>query len=101
MTVMKAGAITGHVPRKITAACSLLLWNHECIIMGSLCYARDLVNRGIKVPCRFTFTGERNYVEKVKKLIKLVDTIMSSSRGSMSPAVTPISTSDIIGGSHA
>jgi len=45
---------------------------------------------------------ERNYVEKVKKLIKLADTTIPSSRSSSSPAVALLTADDISvpGSSH-
>ena len=38
ISVVRAGNIIGHMPKKISAACSLFLWNHgtiHCTVIGS------------------------------------------------------------------
>lgn len=67
--------IVGHVPRLLSSACSLFLLNGgsiSCTITGSRRYSRDLVQGGMEVPCKFKFTGGKNNINKVKKLIGLV-----------------------------
>ena len=60
MSVVRAGNIIGHVPRKISAACSLFLRNHRCTVTGSQRYSRDLIQGGLEVPCKLTFKGEKS-----------------------------------------
>ena len=61
MSAVRAGSIIGHMPKKISAACSLFLQNRgsiECTVTGSWWYSRDLVKGGLEVPCKLTFKGE-------------------------------------------
>jgi len=63
LSVVRAGDIIGHVPRKISAACSLFLWNCgsiQCTVTGN---RRDLVEGRLEVPCKLTFKGEKKYVK--------------------------------------
>ena len=82
VSVVRAGNIIGHVPRKISAACSLFLRNRgsiQCTITGGRQYSRDLIQGGLEVPCKLTFKGEEKYVVKVEKLIKPTTDITVSS----------------------
>ena len=82
VSVVRAGSIIGHVPKNISAACSLFLRNRgsiECTVTGSRRYSRDLVQGGLEVPCKLTFKGESKYVRKVEKLIKPATGIAMSS----------------------
>jgi len=71
---VRDGEIIGHVPRKISAACSLFLRHHGCITCQVTRWrqlSRDLPQHGLKIPCQLTFQGEKKYVEKLRKLFKI------------------------------
>ena len=64
--------IVGHVPQRISAACSRFLQrNGDIIAVVSYhrCYSIDLPQGGLEVPCRLIFKGEIELLHKVKKLI--------------------------------
>ena len=65
--------VVGHVPRKISAACSVFLEFGgviRCTITGPRQYSRDLRQGGLDVPCKITFIGENPHLSNVAKLIK-------------------------------
>ena len=70
--VLKSTTIVGHVPRKISAACSLSLQREDSsityTITGSRCYSSDLP-RGLEVPCILKF---HRRVADVGKIVKLL-----------------------------
>ena len=69
---MQGTTIIGHVPWKISAACSLFLRQKgtiQCSITGTQMYSADLPQGGLEVPCVLKFNGEPQYVAKVKKLL--------------------------------
>ena len=61
----------GHVPREISAVCSLFL-DHQrtisCEIIGRRKYSSDLPQGGLEIPCKLSFTGPAKYVDKVKQV---------------------------------
>lgn len=62
----------GHVPREISAVCSLFLDHHgtiSCEVIGHQQYSEDLPKGGLEIPCRLSFRGPARYLEKVRKLI--------------------------------
>ena len=66
VAVMKGELIVGHVPRKISATCSLFLRRNRLItarVTDSRQYSRDLPQGGLEVPCVLKFIGEEKYVE--------------------------------------
>lgn len=66
------GEIVGHVPRKISAACSLFLRKNGtilCTVTGKRRFSEDLPQGGLEVPSKLIFQGEVKYVEKMKKLL--------------------------------
>ena len=68
----EAGTVIGHVPRKISAACCLFLRRSGtivCEITGSRQASADLPQGGLEVPCTFKFAGEKEFVDKIKKLL--------------------------------
>lgn len=72
VAVLKDGTVVGHLPRKISAVCSLFLRRHgtiACTVNGSRRYSRDLPQGGLEVPCILVFSGESLLIDKVKKLI--------------------------------
>ena len=68
-TVVRDGEIIGHVPKLISAACSLLLRHSgsiKCKVTCSRQYSRDLPQGGLEIPCTLTFEGDEKCIEKVK-----------------------------------
>lgn len=76
VAVIKNGTTVGHVPRMISASCSLFLRKRGssiyCKISGTRRYSRDLPQGGLEVPCVLMFSGESNSIDKLKKLIQEV-----------------------------
>ena len=69
------GAVVGHVPRKISAACSLFIRRDGtilCTVTGRRQSSQDLPQGVLEVPCNLKFQGEEVYVEKIKRLLKPV-----------------------------
>ena len=61
VTVMKGYDIVGHVPRRISATCSLFLRRGsriEGIIMATSCFSANLPEGGLEIPCILRFKGE-------------------------------------------
>ena len=80
-----ANIVVGHLPRKISATCSLFLSRSStiaCEVTGSRRASADLPQGGLEVPCALKFVGEKKYVDKIKKLL----TPPSSSPVSTEPA---------------
>ena len=72
VTLLKGITVVGHVPRKISAACSLFLQRQGtilCTITGNRRFSEDLLQGGLEVPCELRFRGEVKLVEKMKKLL--------------------------------
>ena len=73
VSVLKESTIVGHVPRKISAICSMFLQTGgtiDCTVIGNRQHSRDLVQGGLEVPCELKFVGDNKHIEKVKKLMK-------------------------------
>ena len=67
-----AGIIVGHIPRMISAVCSLFLHRGGtivCEVTGSRSASVDLPQGGMKMPCMLKFAGEKKFIDKVKKLL--------------------------------
>ena len=67
VAVMKWDDIVGHVPWRISAACSLLLRRGgviDCIMTGSRRFSTDLPQGGLEVPCTLKLKGEPKDVKK-------------------------------------
>ena len=67
-----AGIVVGHLPRKISAACSLFLRRSGtivCQITGSRRPSSDLPQGGLEVPCTLKFAGEKAFVDKIRTLL--------------------------------
>lgn len=72
VAVVCGGDTVGHVPRQISAACSLFLQrlgSISCKITGSRRYSADLPQGGLELPCIYKFRGESIIVNKLKKLL--------------------------------
>ena len=73
--MQKDGDVAGHVPRKISALCSLFLHRNgtiHCKVTSSRRYSRDIIQGGLEIPCQLIFEGDKKSVAKV-------ETFMSSS----------------------
>lgn len=65
--------IVGHVPRRISAACSHFLQRNgtiKAVVSDHRRYSKDLPQGGIEVPCILICKGEIGLLHKVKKLIQ-------------------------------
>ena len=68
VAIVKDAAVVEHVPKKISAACSLFLHNNgiiRCTVTGNRRYSGDLLQGGLEMPCKLPFRGVVRYVEKV------------------------------------
>ena len=58
--------VVGHVPRLISAACSLFLRIEtdtiKCRITDSCRYSADLLQGGLEIPCKLIFRGDREEI---------------------------------------
>ena len=73
VAIMKNNTIVGHIPRKISALCSLFLRRNgsiSCQVNGTRRYSSDLPQGGLEIPCVLIFTGEASELSKVEKLMK-------------------------------
>ena len=65
--------IIGHVPRKISALCSLFIRRGgvlKCCVDGSRRYSADLPQGGMEIPCKLIFSTKSTVdCEKLKKLV--------------------------------
>ena len=72
VAVLRHGRVVGHIPRRISAACSLFIERNgriHCRITGTRQYSADLPQGGLEIPCVLTFEGDKKEVTKVRKLI--------------------------------
>ena len=61
ISVFKDGSIVDHVPRKVSAICSMFLQmggTIGCTVIGNRQYSRNLVQGGLEVPCELKFAGD-------------------------------------------
>ncbi len=99
--------VVGHVPRRLSALCSLFLRRSgsiiTCRITGSRRYSTDLPQGGLEIPCMLTFSGQRQNINKVKALIAEVQVTIESKKDATSvcdidadmPAKRPALCSDV------
>jgi len=75
--VTKAGATIGHVPEKISSACSLLISNGGVISCEGTNpnrkSSRDVPQGGLEIPrtCMLKFQGNEQLINKAKKLLAI------------------------------
>ena len=90
MCMQKDGDVVGHVPRKISAVCSLFLPQNgsiHCKVTGSRRYSRDIVQGGLEIP----------FLKVIKNLLgKLRHTYMSYSNKAAKLLGSTQSTNDAI-----
>ena len=73
VSVIKDGTIVGHLPRRISCACTLFMRRGGrigCQVTGRRKYLSDLQQGGLEIPGLLTFEGK---AKEIKKLIKLFD----------------------------
>lgn len=76
VAVVRGGVVVGHVPRTISAACSLFLSRNgsiHCTVTGVRRHSHDLPQGGLEVPCKLKFKGRSIDVKKVTKLLALAE----------------------------
>ena len=71
MAVKKGSLVVGHVPKKISAVCSLFLWTGTitATVRDSRQYSSDLLQGGLEVTCMLRFCGEVKNIDKFRKLL--------------------------------
>ena len=73
VVVKKGSARVGHVPRKVSAPCTLFLRKGgtlKCRITAvHRRYSADLPQGGLEIPCKLVFSGQDEMIVKIKKLI--------------------------------
>ena len=70
MSVIKDSIVIGHLPRKISVACSIFIdlgGRINCCITGSRCYSWDLPQGGLEISCKILFRGSTQHVAKLTK----------------------------------
>lgn len=76
VAVKKGADVVGHLPRKISAICSIFLrrgGSITCRVVGHRRYSTDLEQGGLEVPCILTFSSPHSQAingEKAEKLVK-------------------------------
>ena len=71
MAVLKNGNVVGHVPRRVSAACSLFIQKEGrilCTVQASRRYSADLPQGGLEIPCTFRFIGAKKIITKLRRL---------------------------------
>ena len=74
VAVIKSGVVIGHLPRKISRACSIFLrrgGSLHCTVIGGRRYSYDLPQGGLEIPCTLTFEGKKREIEKLKRVLKI------------------------------
>ena len=70
--MMKGSTVVGHLPRAISAVCSLLLSRSgtiSCKVTSTRRKSSDLPEGGLEIPCKLIFAGASRDISKVQKLI--------------------------------
>ena len=70
--MMKGSTVVGHLPRAISAVCSLLLSRNgtiSCKVTSTRRKSSDLPQGGLEIPCKQIFAGASRDISKVQKLI--------------------------------
>ena len=92
VTKPESATTVGHVPRKISAVCSLFLrkgGSISCQVSGGRRYSQDLPQGGLEIPCLLRFQGTAKDVQKVEKLATLALSSKSSSKPESPPTLEP------------
>jgi hypothetical protein len=81
VAVKKGNTTVGHVPRKISCVCTLLLKHGgtiECVITDNRRRSIDLPQGDLEVPCTLKFQGSPQFLDKVRKRLQ---EILSNRKG--------------------
>ena len=73
VAVKKDRTVIGHLPKKVSRACSLFLrrvGNIQCSVTGRRQYFYDLPQGDLEIPCSVKFTAKSSEVKKLKQLLK-------------------------------
>ena len=73
VAVKKCGQTIGHLPRKISKLCCLLLRRGGTIsakIASNRRYSADLPQGGMEITCILTFKGKAKLIKNIRKYIK-------------------------------
>lgn len=75
VAVMRSGQIIGHLPRKVSRACSIFIrrgGSITCVVTGGRRYSSDLPQGGLEIPCKVKFTAKKDdEMKKLKHALKL------------------------------
>ena len=85
VAIRKSANVIGHVPRRISAACSLFIQRGgtlTCIIVDTRRqYSTDLPQGGLQIPCKFEFKcDDTELLSNIKKLVRSVPPINFESK---------------------
>ena len=72
VSVMEGSTVVGHLPRAISALCSLLLSRNGTIswkVTSTRRKSSDLPQGGLEIPCKLMLAGASRDISKVQKLI--------------------------------
>ena len=92
VTKPESSTIVGHVPRKMSAICSLFLRKGGsifCQVSGSRRYSHDLPQGGLEILCLLRFQGTAKDVQKLEKLATLALSSKTSSKSESPPSLEP------------
>ena len=70
VAVYKSEEVVGHVPRKISCLCAAFIRRGGaicCTVEGGRRYSSDLLQGGMEIPCKLTFKGPLQELQKVQK----------------------------------
>ena len=72
--VIKSSEAIGHLPRKISATCLLILRRGgriDCRVTGLRRYSRDLIQGCLEIPILLLMEGDRLMIGKARRLLVL------------------------------
>ena len=87
-----SSTVVGHVPRKMSAICSIFLRKGGsifCQVNGGRRYSHDLPQGGLEVLCLMRFQGTAKDVQKVEKSATLALSSKTSSNPESLPSLDP------------
>ena len=80
VAVVRSSTIIGHLPRRISKICSLLLRRGGSIyVSGSRRYSADLPQGGLEIPCNLTFKAKVKEIKKVRTMLETLTPIFEMS----------------------
>ena len=81
VAVYKRDQVVGHIPRIISAACSVFIQKGgsiDCTITGSRRFSVNLPQGGLEVPCFLKFSGDGKDIKKVIKLLSTAEKMVTA-----------------------